>query len=236
MNYKLLATKFGESLKYDSSMNEVGRVFQALVDFPMIPHDNSSITSVRSITTYSWVLTIVDSNLPESEKREIIKQAIEALIYKDDLKQQLFKLIPDSDIQNIPKSNLSSYVNNQRIDDLSRLKQSKFDLCRLLQICHELNLANQNRQYLSIALLTRALLDHIPPIFGCRSFDEISNNYQGTKSFKESMQHLQNSSRKIANSFLHTQIRNKEVLPNFTQVDFTNDIDVLLGEIVRILK
>ena len=236
MNYKLLATKFGESLKYDSSMNEVGRVFQALVDFPMIPHDNSSITSVRSITTYSWVLTIADSNLPESEKREIIKQAIEALIYKDDLKQQLFKLIPDSDIQNIPKSNLSSYVNNQRIDDLSRLKQSKFDLCRLLQICHELNLANQNRQYLSIALLTRALLDHIPPIFGCRSFDEISNNYQGTKSFKESMQHLQNSSRKIANSFLHTQIRNKEVLPNFTQVDFTNDIDVLLGEIVRILK
>lgn len=236
MNYKLIATKFGESLKYDSSMNEVGRVFQALVDFPMIPHDNSSITSVRSITTYSWVLTIADSNLPENEKREIIKQAIEALIYKDDIKQQLFKLIPDSDIQNIPKSNLSSYVNNQRIDELSSLKQSKFDLCRLLQICHELNLANPNRQYLSIALLTRALLDHTPPIFGCRTFDELSNNYQGTKSFKESMQHLQNSSRKIADSFLHTQIRNKEVLPNFTQVDFTNDIDVLLGEIVRILK
>lgn len=50
------------------------------------------------------------------------------------------------------------------------------------------------------------------------------------------MDHLQKSSRKIADSHLHIMIRKKEVLPNATQVDFKNDLDRLLGEIVRILK
>jgi hypothetical protein len=236
MNYKLLATKFGESLKYSSSYNEVGRVFQALVEFPFVPHDNPSITSIRSITTYGWVMTIAESNLDEAEKREIIRQAIEALIIEDNIKQQLLKLMPNNETESVPKSSSSEYVNKSRIEELSKQNSSNFDLCRLLQICRELNLANQTKQFLTIALLTRALLDHVPPIFNCKNFDEIANNYSGTKSFKESMQHLQNSSRKIADSYLHTQIRNKEVLPNFTQVDFTNDLDVLLGEIVRILK
>jgi hypothetical protein len=50
------------------------------------------------------------------------------------------------------------------------------------------------------------------------------------------MQHLDNSSRSIADAHLHTQIRSKESLPTQTQVNFTNDVDVLLGEIIRIWK
>ena len=50
------------------------------------------------------------------------------------------------------------------------------------------------------------------------------------------MVHLDSSSRKIADAFLHTQIRSKEVLPNSTQIDFSNDLDVLLSEIYRTLK
>ena len=50
------------------------------------------------------------------------------------------------------------------------------------------------------------------------------------------MENLNNSSRKISDSHLHTQIRKKEVLPNSNQVDFTNDLDVLLAEIYRVLK
>lgn len=48
------------------------------------------------------------------------------------------------------------------------------------------------------------------------------------------MSRLENSSRKIADSYLHTKIRKKESLPNKTQVNFSNDIDVLLAEIIRI--
>ena len=73
-------------------------------------------------------------------------------------------------------------------------------------------------------------------LFGKQNFTEVANNYSGGKSFRESMQHLNNSSRKIADSFLHSHIRQKEVLPNKTQVNFKNDMDVLLAEVVRILK
>jgi len=57
----------------------------------------------------------------------------------------------------------------------------------------------------------------------------------GSRSFKESMQRLDTSCRKIADSHLHIAIRKKEVLPTKTQVNFTNDVDVLLAEIVRLL-
>jgi len=49
------------------------------------------------------------------------------------------------------------------------------------------------------------------------------------------MAHLENSARRIADAHLHTQIRARETLPTATQVNFSNDLDVLLAEIVRIL-
>ncbi len=53
---------------------------------------------------------------------------------------------------------------------------------------------------------------------------------------KKSMLHLNNSLRSIADSYLHQQIRNKETLPNATQVSFQQDMDRLLEEIIRKLK
>lgn len=135
----------------------------------------------------------------------------------------------------IIKNDSWSYINPGRLKELKSARSSKYDLTRLIKLCEELNAAFQNDSYLSIPMLVRAILDHIPPIFVLKTFTEVANNY-GTKSFRDSMLHLDNSSRKIADAFLHTQIRAKEVLPNSTQVDFSNDLDVLLGEIYRILK
>jgi len=50
------------------------------------------------------------------------------------------------------------------------------------------------------------------------------------------MRHLDKSLRKIADSYLHGHIRERESLPNKTQVNFSQDIDVLLAEICRRLK
>jgi hypothetical protein len=74
-------------------------------------------------------------------------------------------------------------------------------------------------------------------ISGYGTFAAAANNCVGAgKSFKQSMQRLGNSSRRIADMYLHTQIRRSESLPTSTQVNFANDLDVLLGEIVRILR
>ncbi len=136
----------------------------------------------------------------------------------------------------IIKTNKNEYVSSSRIKEILSIKNKNYDLSKLIKLCEEINVAYSFDNYLTMILITRAIIDHVPPIFNCKTFAEVCNNYNGAKSFKESMTHLNNSSRKIADLHLHTQIRKKEVLPNITQVDFSNDIDVLLCEIIRILK
>ena len=125
-----------------------------------------------------------------------------------------------------------NFIDKKRFQALKK-KSGKFDFSRLLKILTELDCAFSAENYISVILLVRTILDHVPPIFNLKTFAEVVNNY-GPKSFKDSMSHLENSSRKIADSYLHTQIRAKESLPNKTQVNFSNDIDVLLAEIIRI--
>jgi len=86
-------------------------------------------------------------------------------------------------------------------------------------------------------MLTRALVDHVPPLFGVRTFSEVANNYiGGSKSFKDTMHHLDTAAKKIADGFLHTQIRKSETLPTAQQVGFGPALDLLLAEIVRITQ
>lgn len=128
------------------------------------------------------------------------------------------------------------YIHHDRIKELREISSDRFDLCKLLKFCEELNNCYREKIYFAIIILTRALIDHIPPIFGFKTFKEVVSNYSGTKSFKENMDRLNSSSRKIADQHLHTLIRKSESIPTMNQVDFSNDIDVLLAEIYRILK
>jgi len=134
-------------------------------------------------------------------------------------------------------ANKMTYIDSSRLAELQALETTEYDLTKLIRLCEEINICYSNKCYLATAMLTRAILDHVPPIFECGKFLEVANNYSGAgRSFKETMLHMVNSSKKIADSYLHLQIRNKESLPNKTQVDFRSDLDVLLGEIVRVLK
>jgi hypothetical protein len=134
-------------------------------------------------------------------------------------------------------TNMDSYIDEERMKELRMIPKKEFDLTKLIRILEELNQCYRASCYMSTIMLVRALLDHVPPIFGCKLFSEVANNFGAQqKSFKESMDHLEKSSRKIADQHLHCQIRKSEVLPNKTQVNFRNDVDVLLMEIVRIMK
>jgi hypothetical protein len=128
-----------------------------------------------------------------------------------------------------------AFVNPQRFVELQKIHSDQFDLSKLLELCNEINKTYQTGSFFSVAMLLRAILDHVPPIFGFTTFEQVVGQY-GNRSFKEHMAHLDKSLRKIADSYLHMPIRKKEVLPNQNQVDFSADLDVLLAEIVRILK
>ena len=129
-----------------------------------------------------------------------------------------------------------AFVDPSRLDELRIIKSPRLDLTKLIRLCEEINLAYANDCFMAAAMLTRAIIDHVPPIFGLSRFFEVGSNYNGSRSFKESMEHLQNSLRNLADHHLHVQIRSSETLPTKSQVNFSADVDVLLAEIVRLLK
>jgi|SRR6266545_3284227 len=129
----------------------------------------------------------------------------------------------------------ADYVDQTRIEQLNTIRSEKYDLTRLIELCRELNVCYAHESYLAVAMLTRALLDHVPPVVGASTFSEVANNHKGSRSFREAMSHLDTSCRKIADAHLHVQIRRKEVLPTKTQVNFASEIDLLLAEIITFL-
>lgn len=127
------------------------------------------------------------------------------------------------------------FVSNDRLNELRSISSSLFDLTKLIRLCEEINIAYNVELYHCVAMIGRGIIDHVPPIFGKPNFAEVAGGH-GTRSFKDSMNNLNKSLRKIADAHIHSQIRNKEVLPNKTQVNFSSDLDVLLSEIYRISK
>jgi hypothetical protein len=167
----------------------------------------------------------------------IIIQEVEVVFSTDDVANQVKRII-ESSIKMGRDIIIADplFVNATRIEELRNVTSVEFDLTKLIRLCEEANVCYSNKCYLALTMITRAIIDHVPPILGFNTFSEVVSNYSGAKSFKEQMEHLHKSSRKIADAHLHTIIRNKETLPNQTQVNFANDMDVLLEEIVRVMK
>jgi len=132
------------------------------------------------------------------------------------------------------------FIDETRLQELKDIssKPSNFDLSKLIKLCEELNSNYSQGNYYATAMLTRAIMDHVPPIFGVGidNFQKVANNYSGTQSFKTAMKGLYSIQKNISDGCLHEHIRNTESLPNATQVNCSQALDHLLGEIVRILK
>ena len=126
-----------------------------------------------------------------------------------------------------------TYVAETRIAEIKRISSSQWDMSRLSRMCEELNSAHRQGNLITVAMLVRAILDHVPPIFQQPNFAGVASQHGG-QSFKGSMRHLEQSMRKIADGYLHQQVRARESLPTAVQVDVRRDLDVLLAEVVRL--
>jgi hypothetical protein len=96
----------------------------------------------------------------------------------------------------------------------------------------EINVSYKQGCYLSVSVILRMFIDHIPPIFLKQSFSEVVNNFSFTKSDKQNMLHLLWGLKNIADWNLHTQISTKEILPTKHSIEFRADFDVLLKNII----
>jgi hypothetical protein len=173
-------------------------------------------------------------NIAEAVCRMALQQGLVNSAVGKRMEELLTKLAPAEPSAPGPTA-AHPYIAPQRLAELRQLPSGSFDLTKLIRLCEELNIAMEQHQFFAAAMLTRAVIDHVPPIFNASSFKEMVATH-GTKSFKEAMQKLDDSVRKIADAHLHTHIRNKEVLPTWQQVNVGTLLDVLLGEIVRVLK
>jgi hypothetical protein len=132
------------------------------------------------------------------------------------------------------------YVDPSRIAELQALIRPKWDPRRLIRMLQELNLGNANGMDMATAMLVRAITDHVPPIFGKTKFADVAAQHAAGsidgRSFKGAMSHLTDSMKHVADGILHVHIRRTETLPSSTQVNFSQSLDVLLGEVVRLLR
>ena len=131
------------------------------------------------------------------------------------------------------------YVDPDRINALQALQDGSWDFTRLVELCREINVAGAHRCHMSTAMLLRTILNHVPPVLGFDTFAEVANSYGGPKagrSFKACMQRLETSLRNVADMHLHTPIRPSEDVPTVVQVEFAAELDVLLGEVIRVAR
>lgn len=129
------------------------------------------------------------------------------------------------------------FIATSRLEALREIEHIDFDCTRLICLCEELNACAAGGHAHAVILLTRTILDHIPPVFGLGSFAEVASNYGGGgKSFKSSAERLEKQARKVADRMLHQVIRNREIAPEMQEVEFSRELETVLAEACRILK
>jgi len=129
----------------------------------------------------------------------------------------------------------TAYIDINTLLRLNKIESDNFDLSRLIAICNELDDNYSLENYHSCGMLLRAILDHIPPIFDKKNFDDVCAQHGG-KTFKDIMRPLNETAKKIGDDYLHTQISKKVLAVTKTQVSFQPNLDMLLNEVAAILE
>src|SRR5471032_3490508 len=137
----------------------------------------------------------------------------------------------------VSNSEDAKFVTGARLDALKHIEHPNFDCTRLICLCEELNACAAGRHAHAVILLTRAILDHIPPVFNLKSFAEVAANYGGAgRSFKACAERLEQHARKVADRLLHQSMRKSEIAPELKEVAFSQELEAVLAEVCRILK
>jgi uncharacterized protein (TIGR02391 family) len=71
-NYRLIAVQIGDLLKYDATVNEIGRAASSLFRFARQSFPNDAITSQRAQLLHDWILTLARQNLTDEERDRLL--------------------------------------------------------------------------------------------------------------------------------------------------------------------
>lgn len=129
----------------------------------------------------------------------------------------------------------TEFIDSSIIESLCQEKNKKHDLAKVIKFCQEINTTFNSGDYLATSMLIRALINHVPPIFGHETFKQVAS--QSTKSRQALFKPLDETARDVADLHTHDTIRHKENLPTKRQLEpFKSNIEFLLQEILTELQ
>jgi hypothetical protein len=105
----------------------------------------------------------------------------------------------------------TSLVAPSLIEELRKVPTDAFDVTKLTGYCKEINSSFYHGNVVACLLLMRTVLNHVPPVFGYRTFSEVTAN--AGKNLKENLEHLESGLRKLADLYAHQPIRKREQYP-----------------------
>lgn len=79
MNCRLIANQIGDLLKYDTTVNEVGRAAKSVFQFSLEEFPNEAITSTRAKLIHDWILTLARQKMDNAERNNQLLQFIELI-------------------------------------------------------------------------------------------------------------------------------------------------------------
>lgn len=121
-------------------------------------------------------------------------------------------------------------INPGQIERMAKLRSKSLDSAFLVKLCEEINSSYAHGNVLAAILLMRTVLNHVPPVFGYETFEQVVAN--ASKSMKENFEHLQEGLRKVADFHAHRKIAPMESYPSVTQVEpFKPQFELLLQQV-----
>jgi hypothetical protein len=131
---------------------------------------------------------------------------------------------------------LKTYVDVGLLEELEDLdKTCPWSLDKLLNLARELNSNHAADQPYACHMLLRAILDHIPPAFGYKSFTQMVNNHWWSATDSKYVKKL-SETRNASDDVLHRQIRYSPSRIGMEDLPPRPYVNALLQELLTVLS
>jgi hypothetical protein len=126
----------------------------------------------------------------------------------------------------------TEFIDSAIVARLASNGSHAFNLEKLVRFAVELNENYSRRNYLSCALLIRAIINHVPAIFDCRTFSQVVAG--SGRSVKAILGQLEEGARDIGDLHTHEIIDGYSTPPTKHQIEpYKPAVEVLFKEIER---
>ena len=119
MNYRLIAIQIGDLLKYDSTINDIGRAAQSVFNFKCEKFPSESITSSRAQLMHDWILTLAKQEMNNEERNSKLLQFLD-LIVPEIHKQSLDKILEQAGVAQLGRSSNKDFYGRSFHSEIHR--------------------------------------------------------------------------------------------------------------------